>query len=84
MARSKYQERVKSIAWEMQEEDEERQRQIFKWWCESIKILKNIGRTTKTLVEDFLFNNRPCQTVSEVELQLLKRALDHLAALYNQ
>lgn len=85
IAKNKYQERIKGIMWDMGLKNEERQKQIFRWWRDSMIALKAAGGTTKTLIEDFIYHNeRPSQSLSEVELQLIKRGLDYLGSVYKR
>ena len=63
---------------------EKTKKEIFRWWRASILVLKEAGGTTKNLLENFVWNNDSPHTLSEVELQLIKRGLDRLTLLYNE
>ena len=85
IAQNKYQERINGIILDMGSKNEEYQKEIFRWWRDSIIALKSAGGTTKTLIEDFLYHNqRSPQSLSEVELQLIKRGLDYLEIIYRR
>ena len=84
LAKSTYQERIEGIMWDLGLKNEKNQKEIFRWWRASILVLKEAGGTTKNLLENFVWNNDSPHTLSEVELQLIKRGLDRLALLYNE
>lgn len=84
LAKNKYQERIDGIIWDMGLKNDDNQKEIFRWWRTSIFVLKDAGGTTKTLLENFIWNNDSPDLLSEVELQLIKRGLDRLALLYNK
>lgn len=83
LAQSTYQERIEGIMWDLGLKSEKNQRELFRWWRASIFVLKEVGGTTKNLLENFIWNNDSPRTLSEVELQLIKRGLDCLVLLYN-
>jgi hypothetical protein len=84
LAKSTYQERIEGIMWDLGLKNEKNQKEILRWWRASILVLKEAGGTTKNLLENFVWNNDSPHTLSEVELQLIKRGLDRLALLFNE
>lgn len=68
-----------------QEKNIEEQRKILCLWKESMTILKEMGCTTKKVLENFLYHEQPAaHQLSETELHLIRRGLDMLGHLYKQ